>query len=114
MITPRLYETLDEEEKALWHSHDYEVNAVAFPHSLSQDGKTRILSDFPKVRSGMLILPNPNVPEALWEIAETKEMKEVIGLYGKTFHFWQIDRGDSLPLGMPELMMSFTNSTQVY
>ena len=113
MITPRLYESLDDEEKALWHSHDYEVNTVAVPPSSSQDGETRVPSDSPKVRSGMLILPNPNVPEALWQIAETEEMKEVIGLYGKTFHFWQIDRGDNLPLGMPELMMSFTNSRQV-
>ena len=61
----------------------------------------------------MLILPNPRVPDAVWEIAETEEMKSVIGLYGKTFHFWQVDRGDTLPLGMPELMMSFTKSEQV-
>lgn len=66
-----------------------------------------------KVKSGMLILPNPTVPNAVWEIAETEEMKEVIGLYGKTFHFWQVDRGDLLPLGMPELMMSFTANEQV-
>lgn len=58
-------------------------------------------------------MPNPIVPEALWEVAETAEMKEVVGLYGKTFHFWQIDRGDELPLGMPELMMSFTKDEQV-
>lgn len=29
MITPRLYETLDKEERLLWHSHDYEARA---PH----------------------------------------------------------------------------------
>jgi len=89
MITPRVYEQLDDEERKLWHSHDYEV------------------------RSGMLIMPNPNVPNAVWEIAETAEMKEVIGLYGKTYHFWQVDRGDALPLGKPELMMSFTKDEQV-
>ncbi len=61
----------------------------------------------------MLILPNPNVPDAIWEVAETEEMKEVIGLYGKTYHFWQVDRGDVLPLGKPELMMSFTSDEQV-
>lgn len=66
-----------------------------------------------QVKSGMLILPNPTVPNAVWEIAETEEMKEVIGLYGKTFHFWQVDRGDVLPLGMPELMMSFTSDEKV-
>jgi len=89
MITPKIYETLDQEERKLWHSHNYEV------------------------KSGMLIMPNPTVPNAVWEIAETEEMKEVIGLYGKTFHFWQVDRGDTLPLGKPELMMSFTSDEQV-
>ncbi|CAG8957062.1 hypothetical protein HYFRA_00009263 [Hymenoscyphus fraxineus] len=88
MITPRLYHELDAEERKLWHSHDYEV------------------------RSGMLILPNPHVPNALWEIAETEELKEVVGLYGKTWHFWQVDRGDVVPLGKPELM-SFTGDEQV-
>ncbi|KAF8866702.1 DUF1264-domain-containing protein [Acephala macrosclerotiorum] len=89
MITPRLYETLDAGERKLWHSHDYEV------------------------RSGMLIMPNPYVPNTVWEVAETEEMKEVVGLYGKTFHFWQVDRGDTLPLGQPQLMMSFTKDEQV-
>ena len=52
-------------------------------------------------------------PNAVWEVAETEEMKEVIGLYGKTCHFWQVDRADVLPLGNPELMMSFTKDEQV-
>jgi len=58
-------------------------------------------------------MPNPTVPNAVWEVAETAEMKEVIGLYGKTWHLWQVDRGDTLPLGKPELMMSFTKAEQV-
>ncbi len=58
-------------------------------------------------------MPNPLAPEGVWEIAETAEMREVVGLYGKTFHFWQVDRGDELPLGKPELMMSFTKDDQV-
>ncbi len=61
----------------------------------------------------MLILPNSNVPNAAWEVAETAEMREIIGLYGKTYHFWQVDRGDQLPLGEPQLMMSFTKDDQV-
>ncbi|RDL39566.1 uncharacterized protein BP5553_03906 [Venustampulla echinocandica] len=89
MITQRLYDALDEEEKKLWHDHHYEVS------------------------SGMLIMPNSNVPEALWEKAETAEMKEVKGLWGKTYHFWQVDRGDTLPLGKPELMMSATKDGQL-
>lgn len=61
----------------------------------------------------MLIMPNPSMPNAVWEIAETEEMKEIVGLYGKTYHFWQVDRGDALPLGKPELMMSLTRDEQV-
>jgi hypothetical protein len=58
-------------------------------------------------------MPQNTMPDALWEQAETKEMEEVIGLYGKTFHFWQVDRGDRVPLGMPQLMLSFTKDSQV-
>lgn len=58
-------------------------------------------------------MPNSSVPAAAWNIAETEEMKEIVGLYGKTYHFWQVDRGDKLPLGGPELMMSFTQMEQV-
>src|SRR5690606_4954629 len=55
------------------------------------------------------VMPKPAlIPTSVWEIAENKEMEEVVTLYGKTFHFWQIDRGDKLPLGMPKLMGSYT------
>jgi hypothetical protein len=40
-------------------------------------------------------------------------MQEVVGFYSKTFHFRQVDRGDELPLGNQELMMSFTKDDQV-
>ncbi|KAI9646551.1 hypothetical protein NHQ30_004546 [Ciborinia camelliae] len=89
MITRGLYEKLGEEERKLWHSHGYEV------------------------KSGMLILPNPSMPDAAWTRAETQEMQEIAGLYGKTFHFWQTDRGDELPVGRPVLMGSFTGEEQV-
>ena len=59
----------------------------------------------------MLIMPNPNIPNAIWDIAETEELN--IGLYGKKYHFWQVDKDDTLPLGKPELMMSFTKDEQV-
>jgi hypothetical protein len=58
-------------------------------------------------------MPQSNIPDAVWETAETKEMEEVIGLYGKTFHFWQVDRGDIVPLGKPELMISLTDDSHV-
>jgi len=102
MVSPRLFETLDPEEQKLWHSHVYEV------------------------KSGMLFMPKPlGVPETVWLTAETKAMEEIMTLYGKTFHFWEIDKGDKLPLGnvvgkyvfmvigMPKLMMSFTADGQV-
>ncbi|KAF8208747.1 hypothetical protein K438DRAFT_1812808 [Mycena galopus ATCC 62051] len=88
MITPKLYETLSSEERPLWHSHVFEV------------------------KSGMLIMPGPQSLSSAWEAAETKEMEDVITLYGKTYHLWQTDRGDALPLGKPELMMSFTREGQ--
>jgi len=90
MIKPHIYETLDQEERKLWHSHVYEV------------------------KSGMLIMPVPNaVPDAVWEQAENKEMEEVVVLYGKIFHLWQTDRGDKVPLGLPQLMTSFTSDEQM-
>lgn len=90
MISGTLYKTLDAEERKLWHSHVFEV------------------------KSGMLILPGPEgLPQGVWEAAETKEMEQVVGLYGKTYHFWQVDRGDKLPLGQPQLMISFTEDAQL-
>jgi hypothetical protein len=88
MITPALYETLAQEERRLWHSHVYEV------------------------KSGMLIMPNRNVPEGAWEIAENREMEQVVSLYGKVYHLWQTDKGHKLPLGEPQLMTSFTADGQ--
>ncbi|KAL7919616.1 DUF1264 domain-containing protein [Trichoderma austrokoningii] len=89
MITPRLYESLPQEERRLWHSHVYEV------------------------KSGMLIMPNRVVPQTAWELAEKREMEQIITLYGKTYHFWQIDRGDKLPLGEPKLMTSYVADGQL-
>lgn len=53
MITAKLYETLPQEERRLWHSHVHEV------------------------KSGMLIMPQSILPEAAWEAAELKEMEQV-------------------------------------
>lgn len=92
MISPRLYETLAASERKLWHSHVFEV------------------------KSGMLIMPPPasaSVAQRAWEVAENKEMEEVVELYGKVYHLWQTDRGDKLPLGEPQLMTSFVNAEQI-
>lgn len=91
MIPIARFESLPEEEKKLWHSHVYEV------------------------KSGMLQMPKPaTMPDRVWDAAETREMEEVIGWMGKTFHFWQTDRGDELPMGMPQLMMSATEDHQIH
>ena len=90
MITKENYDKLPDDEKKLWHSHDFEV------------------------KSGMLFLPCPEGADPKeWEKAETQAMKEIVGLYGKTWHFWQIDRGDELPVGYPTLMGSLTEDRQV-
>ncbi|KAL1964784.1 hypothetical protein VTN77DRAFT_6651 [Rasamsonia byssochlamydoides] len=90
MIPRHVYETLPDEEKKLWHSHEFEV------------------------KSGMLILPRPQGRDPdKWAAAETEALKEVVGLYGKTWHFWQVDRGDALPLGYPTLMGSLTQASQI-
>ena len=76
MVPKHVYEKFDAEEQKLWHSHEFEV------------------------LSGMLVLPKPKGADPdEWEAGELKAMKEVVGLYGKTWHFWQVDRGDQYPLG---------------
>ncbi|KAK3937946.1 Oil body-associated protein 1A [Diplogelasinospora grovesii] len=90
MIAPELYETLDADERKLWHSHVFEV------------------------KSGMLIMPraNPMVPQSVWETAENADMEQLIRYYGKVYHLWQTDKGHKLPLGEPQLMTSFTAKDQ--
>ena len=92
MIPKEKYETLPPEEQKLWHSHEFEV------------------------QSGMLILPTPETHQGYgdkWEKLEIQAMTEVVGLYGKTFHTWQVDRGDDIPLGLPKLMGSLTEYEQL-
>lgn len=82
IISERLFRELPAEEKKLWHSHRFEV------------------------KSGQLIAPN------LPDVAEKELMKKLVNTYGKTWHLWQVDRGDQLPLGLPKLMMGFTAEGQ--
>ncbi|OBT81614.1 hypothetical protein VE02_10207 [Pseudogymnoascus sp. 03VT05] len=96
LISRELYDGLPQEERKLWHSHDYEVGSI----------RSNICEEESWADDQV-------VPNVVWEAAETAEMREIVGLYGKTFHFWQVDRGDELPLGMPQLMMSFTEDDQV-
>ncbi|XP_060671256.1 oil body-associated protein 1A isoform X2 [Ziziphus jujuba] len=84
IISENMFLTLPEEEKQLWHSHEYEV------------------------KSGVLFMPG--VPGPI----QRKDMEKVCKTYGKTIHFWQVDKGDTLPLGIPQLMYAFTRDGQLY
>ncbi|KAL6051406.1 Embryo-specific protein [Balamuthia mandrillaris] len=84
VISKKIYDQLDADEKKLWHSHVYEVG------------------------SGMLMAPG--LPEA----AEHKIMSHLIGTYGKTFHLWHVDQNPLFPEGIPQLMMAFTADGQIY
>ncbi|UCB31673.1 hypothetical protein J9874_02214 [Duffyella gerundensis] len=83
IISERLYKTLPDDEKKLWHSHQYEV------------------------KSGTLIAPG------LPDVADNALMKKIVNTYGKTWHTWHTDRDKTLPLGVPALMMGFTADGQL-
>ena len=83
IISARLFEGLDDEEKKLWHSHHYEV------------------------KSGELVAPG--IPE----IAEHELMEKLVSTYGKTIHTWHTDQQRTLPLGSPMIMMGFTRDGQI-
>jgi len=83
IISEQLFTELPAAEKKLWHSHRYEV------------------------MSGLLTAPG------LTAEAELELMKMFVTTYGKTWTLWQVDRGDKIPLGLPQLMMGFTADGQV-
>lgn len=84
IVTEKLFQTLPEEEKTLWHSHHHEV------------------------KSGTLVAPG--IPE----VAEHALMEKLVSTYGKTIHTWHTDQLRSLPLGSPMLMMGFTADGQLH
>jgi len=83
IVSAKLFQTLPTEEKALWHSHVYEV------------------------KSGELIAPG------LPDVAEKALMNKLVGTYGKTWHTWHTDQHQDLPFGVPQLMMGFTADGQI-
>ncbi|RDB28809.1 Oil body-associated protein 1B [Hypsizygus marmoreus] len=90
IITEKVFKTLPQEEKKYWHSHKYEVE------------------------SGLLQLQIKGaVPGLLSDEAEQPAMLELQKTYGKTIHTWAIDQTPDLPLGPPNLMMSYTEDGQV-
>ncbi|KAK1319434.1 hypothetical protein QJS10_CPB04g00479 [Acorus calamus] len=84
LISDALFNTLPDGEKPMWHSHEYEV------------------------KSGVLFMPE--VPGPVQRV----DLDKVCKTYGKTFHFWQVDLGHELPLGLPQPMMALTRDGQLY
>lgn len=82
IVSAKLFATLPDTEKAMWHSHVQEV------------------------KSGQLIAPG--IPQ----VAEHALMEKLIGTYGKTWHTWHTDLDKGLPVGVPQLMMGFTADGQ--
>ena len=83
IVTEKLFKTLPEEEKKLWHSHHYEV------------------------KSGTLIAPG--IPD----VAEHELMEKLVSTYGKTIHTWHTDQQRTLPIGAPMVMMGSTKDGQI-
>jgi hypothetical protein len=83
IVSERLFKTLSEEEKKLWHSHHHEV------------------------KSGTLIAPG--IPE----VAEHELMEKLVSTYGKIIHTWHTDQDRNLPVGAPQVMMGFTKEGQL-
>ena len=83
IVTERVFKTLPDEEKKLWHSHHHEV------------------------KSGTLIAPG--IPE----VAEHELMEKLVSTYGKTIHTWHTDQQRALPVGSPMVMMGFTREGQL-
>ena len=82
IIDEKLFADLPAKEKAMWHSHGYEVS------------------------SGQLIAPGIPAP------AEHALMERLAHTYGKTWHTWHTDQDKALPVGVPQLMMGFTADGQ--
>lgn len=84
IVSEKIFQTLPQDEKKLWHSHAYEV------------------------KSGQLLAPS--IPETF----EHELMEKLASTYGKTWHTWQAEQPNmTLPLGHPELMMGFTADGQI-
>ncbi|GAB2267192.1 Oil body-associated protein 1A [Dionaea muscipula] len=84
IVSEELFLSLPDKEKPMWHSHAFEV------------------------KSGVLFMPD--VPGPI----QRQHLDKLARTYGKTIHFWQLDRGDNLPLGIPQIMMALTSNGQLH
>lgn len=83
VISERLFKTLPDDEKKLWHSYRYDV------------------------KSGMLVAPG------LSPKAEHDLMSTLVTRYGKTWQLWHTEQDSTLPFGGPALVMDFTRDGQI-
>ena len=83
IVSKRMFESFQPDERKLWHSHVYEV------------------------MSGQLV--SPGLPDA----SERQLMTQLVSTYGKVWHTWQSQHGEQLPTGPPSLMMAFTADSQL-
>ena len=88
--------TLAPSEQKYWHSDELEVKSGMLGSCLSLPQMVTLV-----------------VPKTHGISLRTWAMREVVGLYATLCHFWQVDRGDELPLGEPVLMGSLTQDIQV-
>ena len=89
IVSEKLFDALPADEKRLWHSHKYEVE------------------------SGILQMQaNKQLNGAVTDVAEQPAMLEIQRTYGKTIHTWQVDIHPDMPLGPPQLMVSYTADGQ--
>jgi len=77
IISEKLFEALPPAERRYWHPHNGEI------------------------LSGQLVAPG------LPRVAEKELMKGKLNSYGKTWHTWATDQGDTIPLGEAMLAWSF-------
>ena len=84
---------------------EYIVSERTFK-SLPKDEKRLWHSHHYEVKSGQLVAPG--VPD----VAEHALMEKLVTTYGKTWHMWDTAR-HALPLGIPALMMGFTQDGQI-
>lgn len=91
VISEKLFLTLPETERVLWHSHAFEA------------------------QNGLIVAPGlPQAVEAgyvqvcffffVFHVASPN--KEWARTYGKNWHFWHLDRNPDIPMGAPQLMMA--------
>ncbi|CCM02393.1 uncharacterized protein FIBRA_04491 [Fibroporia radiculosa] len=89
IVSEELFDTLPQDEKKFWHSHQYEVE------------------------SGFLQMQTVDlVPGVVNDVAEQPAMLQIQKTYGKTIHTWPVDTSPDLPIGPPNIMVSYTTDGQ--